>query len=59
MPDVSIAELANGCPDCLEHYVDRPHLVEACASVGIEHGKSTAEMLAGYFRDYHERGHHA
>lgn len=49
--------LITGCPDCLQHYYATPLLAEACASVGIEHGKSSAEMLSQYLAAFHERGH--
>lgn len=45
------------CPKCIEHYFDQPHLVGACASVGIEHGKSTAMMLGEYFAAFHANKH--
>lgn len=45
------------CPDCWAHAASHPHLIGACASVGIEHGKSTAEMVRDYLAAYHERGH--
>lgn len=50
----------NGTPDCEKcaaHMADMPHLVEACASVGIEHGKSTGEMFKQYIGGYHFGGH--
>lgn len=47
-----------GCPAC-QIYADRLGwaLVGACASVGIEHGKTTAEMAVEFLRGYHDRGH--
>ncbi len=47
------------CPPCMEYYYDHPHLVGACASVGIEHGKSTSQMLHTVLGVYHRRGHPA
>lgn len=47
------------CRECFEHYMQTPHLVGACASVGIEHGKSTSQMLTEYFERYHAREHRA
>jgi hypothetical protein len=47
----------NECGGCLEHLARQPFLVEACASVGIEYGKSTGAMLLDYFTRFHERGH--
>jgi hypothetical protein len=46
----------NQCGDCLTHAMN-PLLAEACASVGIEHGKATEAMLWDYLVQYHERGH--
>lgn len=45
------------CPACWEYCFDNPGLAGACASVGIERGKSTGEMLHDYLADYHSRGH--
>lgn len=45
------------CPQCMDYAMDQPHLVGACASVGIEKGKSTQQMLAEYLAAYHARGH--
>jgi hypothetical protein len=46
-------------PDCLEclEYMAQPFLREACASVGIEHGKSTDQMLKETVEHYHLGGH--
>jgi hypothetical protein len=43
------------CPKCMAHF--DYGLVGACASVGIEHGKSTRQMLLEYLAAYHTRGH--
>jgi hypothetical protein len=45
------------CPHCMQHYTDSPHLVAACASVGIQRGLSAAQMLVDYLAEYHRRGH--
>ncbi len=46
------------CAKCRRHwYSDGPSLLHAFASVGIEHGKSTAEMADSYFARYHKNGH--
>lgn len=45
------------CAACTAHMFDQPMLVEACASVGIEHGKSTAETFREYIGAYHFGGH--
>lgn len=45
------------CADCEQHALAEPMLAGACASVGIEHGKSTAQMVRLYLAGYHERGH--
>lgn len=47
----------NECADCMMHIGRQPFLVEACASVGIEHGKSTEAMLWDYLVNFHERKH--
>lgn len=36
-----------------------PALIEACASVGIEHGLSTTEMLRQHMISYHNNQHNA
>ena len=51
------------CPKCLLYLFKdgtRGYLIlrTACASVGIEHNKSTDQMLDEYIAYYHERGHH-
>ena len=50
------------CGDCLAYiFKDGTQgyilLWEACASVGIERGKSTDQTFAEYVQAYHERGH--
>lgn len=47
------------CAPCMAHYYDpvNVHLAGACASVGIEHGKSTQQMLFEYLAAFHVRGH--
>lgn len=45
------------CLPCLEYLFAQPHLVGACASVGIERGKSTGQMLCEYLSAYHDRDH--
>jgi hypothetical protein len=47
----------NECGDCMEHRFATPGLAEACASVGIEHGKTTDQMLYEYLSGYHHRSH--
>lgn len=49
----------NACPECATYLDAHPHLVGACASVGIEHGKSTRQMLREYLATFHDRGHEA
>jgi hypothetical protein len=46
------------CLECHEHMM-QPYLVEAAASVGIEVGKSTSQMIREYIDDYHARRHKA
>ena len=53
---VTVRDLTD-CPRCLEHYFAEPHLAGACASVGIERGLSSGEMLRRYLADYHRGGH--
>lgn len=54
VPVAAIAE----CPACQSRCADAGlALLTACASVGIEHGQSTGEMLTLYLLDYHRRGH--
>jgi hypothetical protein len=45
------------CPECLEYYYSQPHLVHACASVGISHNKTTEEMLVMVISGYHHSDH--
>ena len=55
----SASDITGNCGDCMAHWDANPHLTAACASVGIEHGKSTAQMLREYFAGFHQRGHQA
>ena len=43
------------CDEC--YAIVSPQLIGACASVGIEHGKPTKQMVREYLAAYHERGH--
>lgn len=46
------------CDECEDHIRTLGWaFAGACASVGIERGKSTARMASEYIQDYHERGH--
>jgi hypothetical protein len=45
------------CDLCAEALLE-PGLVESCASVGIEHGKSAGLMLREYINQFHAGGHH-
>lgn len=47
------------CPRCMEHYRNSPHATGAAASVGIERGLSTAEVVTAWLASYHQRGHRA
>lgn len=51
-PDGGLVPLCATCMDAMT-----PALVEACASVGIEHGKSTGQMMVEYLNTYHARRH--
>ncbi|HEX9991372.1 MAG TPA: hypothetical protein VGB14_00450 [Acidimicrobiales bacterium] len=44
------------CDACLAR-LREPGLRASCASVGIEHGKSTVDVLADYLDLFHRRGH--
>lgn len=44
------------CDRCFD-YMRTPFLVEACASVGIEHGKSTDQMMRETIEAFHASGH--
>lgn len=46
-----------GCGACEAYVAAQPHLIGALASVGITHGKSTAQMIREHLGSYHERGH--
>lgn len=55
---VSIVDLVpDHCAQCLEHFRSTPFLVEAFASVGIEHGKSSGQMAKEYFAVFHRNAH--
>ena len=43
------------CEQCISYIT--PAVVGACASVGIERGKPTWQVLNEYLADYHRRGH--
>jgi hypothetical protein len=49
----------SNCDTCMRYWASQPYLGAACASVGIEHGKSTFQMVREYLAAYHERGHRA
>lgn len=53
---VSTEEILN-CARCQQHHLETPFLEEACASVGIEVGRSAAQLLRAYLKGYHQRGH--
>jgi hypothetical protein len=44
------------CNECLS-YMQHPGLWHAAASVGIEHGKSSGEMIRATVGQYHGNGH--
>lgn len=48
-----------GWPACVECFrkMATPGLAEACASVGIEHGKSTGLMMRDYINTFHANRH--
>lgn len=45
------------CGDCTEYRYMTPGLAEACASVGIEHGKDAGTMMFSVLSAYHHNGH--
>ena len=45
------------CSECRAFLDSNPHLIGAAASVGIEHGKSTSQVIMEYLQVYHMRGH--
>lgn len=45
------------CGKCLQYAYSQPFLLEACASVGIEHGKSSGQMIVDYLDYYHKSRH--
>jgi hypothetical protein len=47
------------CDKCRAHADSEPFLLEAFASVGIEHGKSSGQMAEEYFVHFHRNGHKA
>ncbi len=44
------------CQECSD-YMNEPRLIEACASVGIEKGKSTGQLLRETVNAFHARKH--
>lgn len=56
-PEGTACAEAAGCADCQALVDTQPMLPGACASVGIEQGKSTRQVLAEYLASYHRRGH--
>ena len=46
------------CPRCVETLASNPHIIGAAASVGIEHGKTTAEAVHEYMLGRHLREGH-
>lgn len=47
----------NDCGACMAYTINTPHLAEAAASVGIEHGRTPGEMLWRFLADFHQTGH--
>jgi hypothetical protein len=45
------------CPECVLHTVFMPNLVEACASVAIDSGRSSMDLMIEYMSEYHHAGH--
>jgi hypothetical protein len=58
MTYVSIVDLVpHRCAKCLQHFYDNPFIVEALASVGIEHGKSSGQMAREFYEVFHQNKH--
>lgn len=56
--DEDLPTMVKECERCAEHWdANGWSIIGACASVGIEHGKSTWQMAKDYFEGYHRRGH--
>lgn len=54
---LTVGDILN-CRECEAEYMRCPEtLIAACASVGIEHGKSTTQMLREYLAAHHLGGH--
>ena len=45
------------CFPCLDHWQSEPYLVAAFAEVGMENGKTMAQMAELYYRQFHDGGH--
>lgn len=56
-PEALVVDLLPRCGKCLQHFFEHPTMIEACASVGIEHGKSTGQMLKEWYAIFHKRKH--
>lgn len=56
-----MSETVYDCPECAGHFLASTAgfwmLREACASVGMEHGISTDEMMHVVVSEYHDRDH--
>lgn len=50
------AQQLQECPLC-QTEARTPFLVDACASIGVDYGLSTGQMLMVYLAGFHERGH--
>lgn len=46
------------CRKCADHLAANPHIIGACASVGIEHAMTTPETVQAFMRGLHEREGH-
>lgn len=51
--------MSEPCQKCAEHLANEPHIIGACASVGIERKLSTPDMVRIYMAGVHRRDGHA
>lgn len=45
------------CAECMQHFFDNPYILEACASVALDNGKTTKELFVMYISYYHNSSH--
>lgn len=57
VPPMNRRNLWETCVECASYLEAHPLIIPACASVGVEAGKSTRQMMVEYFIEMHERDH--